>query len=99
MIRHAGLCEPVRDAAVLADLSAILGALHAHFVSTRHLTPADRRAVDRACSRLWSQVARGALASGAMGLGQAARLAPAGFRWRYGKPFHLLHAWLQPDSG
>jgi glycosyltransferase involved in cell wall biosynthesis len=92
MIRHAGLCEPVRDAAVLAELSAILGALHAHFVTKRHLTPADRRAVDRACSRLWSQFARGALASGATGLVQAVRLAPAGFRWRYGKPLLLLLA-------
>lgn len=97
MMRHAGLCDPVRDAGLLADLSAMLGTLHEYFLATRHLTQTERRAVDRACSGLWSRFAREALASGAMGLSQALRLAPAGFRWRHGKPLHLLCARLFPD--
>jgi hypothetical protein len=99
MIRHAGLCEPVRDAAVLADLSDTLGTLHAHFHATHSLSPADRRLVDHARSRLWSQLAHGALASRAAGFRQVVRLTPAGYRWRFGKPLHLLHAWLRPDPG
>lgn len=99
MIRHAGLCEPVRDAALLAELSQILGTLHGHFLATRMPAPADRLMIDAALSRLWSQFARDALAAGAIGLSRVAGLAPAGFRWRHGKPLNLLHAWLRPDPG
>lgn len=99
MIRHAGLCEPVRDAPVLAELSGILGTLHGHFLATRTPAPEDRLMVDAALSRLWSQFARDALAARAVGLSRATRLAPSGFRLRHGKPLHLLHAWLRPDPG
>jgi len=97
MIRHAGLCVPVRDAALLAKLSGILDALHSHFLATRRPEAEDRRRVGHALSGLWSRFAGEALASGAIGIAQAIRLAPAGFRWRYGRPLHLAYALMRPD--
>lgn len=76
VVAHLMQRRPVPDRATLEQLGMLIGALQAHYLASRPVSAADRRAIRWETANRWGRVLRASLRAGSISLVDAMRVRP-----------------------